>query len=70
LSIDQLREYSHVVDLVYRTGGTPLLNAARRLGAQTLDGVEILVQQGALSFELWTGVRPPLDAMREAARAD
>jgi shikimate dehydrogenase len=70
LKIDQLREYSYVVDLVYRTGGTPLLNAARRLGAQTLDGVEILVQQGALSFELWTGVQPPLDAMREAARAD
>jgi shikimate dehydrogenase len=70
LTIDQLREYSYVVDLVYRTGGTPLLNAARRLGAQTLDGVEILVQQGALSFELWTGVGPPLDAMREAARAE
>ena len=70
LTIDQLREYSYVVDLVYRTGGAPLLNAARRLGAQTLDGVEILVQQGALSFELWTGVRPPLDAMREAARSE
>lgn len=70
LRIDQLREYSHVVDLVYRTGGTPLVNAARRLGVQTLDGVEILVQQGALSFELWTGVRPPLDVMREAAKAD
>jgi shikimate dehydrogenase len=68
LRIDQLREYSHVVDLVYRTGGTPLLNAARRLGAQTLDGVEILVQQGALSFALWTGVQPPLAAMRDGAR--
>jgi shikimate dehydrogenase len=69
LDLDQLREYSHVVDLVYRTGGTPLLNAARRVGAQTLDGVEILVQQGALSFELWTGVRPPLESMRDGARA-
>jgi shikimate dehydrogenase len=68
LRIDQLREYSYVVDLVYRTGGTPLLNAARRLGAQTLDGVEILVQQGALSFALWTGVQPPLAAMRDGAR--
>jgi shikimate dehydrogenase len=69
LDLDQLREYPHVVDLVYQTGGTPLLNVARRVGAQTLDGVEILVQQGALSFELWTGVRPPLESMRSGARA-
>ncbi len=67
LGHDQLGEYSYVVDLVYRMGGTPLLRAARRTGARTLDGIEILVCQGALSFELWTGVRPPLDAMRAAA---
>ncbi len=67
LRFDQLREYSHVVDLVYLTGGTPLLNAARRLGVRTVDGVEVLVQQGALSFELWTGVEPPLRTMREGA---
>jgi shikimate dehydrogenase len=70
LKLEELREYSHVVDLVYRTGGTPLLNAARRLGVQTLDGVEILVQQGALSFKLWTGVQPPLEAMREGALSE
>ena len=56
-----------MVDLVYLTGGTPLLNAARRLGVRTVDGVEVLVQQGALSFELWTGVAPPLQTMREGA---
>ncbi len=67
LRFDQLREYSHVVDLVYLTGGTPLLNAARRLGVRTVDGVEVLVRQGALSFELWTGVEPPLQTMREGA---
>jgi shikimate dehydrogenase len=69
LGNDQLREYSHVVDLVYRTRGeTPLLDAARRLGVPTLDGIEILVQQGALSFQLWTGLAPPLEAMRKGAR--
>jgi shikimate dehydrogenase len=69
LGNDQLREYSHVVDLVYRTRGeTPLLDAARRLGVPTLDGLEILVQQGALSFQLWTGLAPPIEAMRKGAR--
>jgi shikimate dehydrogenase len=67
LGHDQLREYPYVVDLVYRTGGTPLLEAARLAGARTIDGLEILVRQGALSFELWTGVKPPLDVMRRAA---
>ena len=66
LTIDQLPEYSNVVDLVYRTGGTPLLKAAQSLGLRTLDGGEILVRQGALSFELWTARRPPLEVMRRA----
>jgi shikimate dehydrogenase len=66
LTFDQVGKYSYVVDLVYRTGATPLLAAAREHGARTLDGLEILVAQGALSFELWTGRRPPLDVMRRA----
>jgi shikimate dehydrogenase len=66
LTFDQVGKYSYVVDLVYRTGATPLLAAAREHGASTLDGLEILVAQGALSFELWTGRRPPLDVMRRA----
>ncbi|MHB8492659.1 MAG: shikimate dehydrogenase family protein [Solirubrobacteraceae bacterium] len=66
LTLDQLREYSDVVDLVYRSGETPLLTAARGLGLRTLDGGEILVRQGAASFELWTGRRPSLAVMRSA----
>jgi shikimate dehydrogenase len=62
-------EYGLVVDLVYRAGGdTALLSAAAEHGVRTLDGLEILVAQGALSFELWTGQAPPLEAMRAAAR--
>jgi shikimate dehydrogenase len=68
LTFDQVGEYSYVVDMVYRSGVTQLLVAAREHGARTLDGLEILVAQGALSFELWTGRRPPLDVMRRAAR--
>jgi shikimate dehydrogenase len=70
LGLDQLRDYSYVVDLVYGKRETPLLAAARRLGARTLDGLEILVRQGVLSFELWTGASPPLEAMRAGARGE
>lgn len=66
MTLDGLGEYSNVVDLVYRTGGTPLLAAARKLGLRTLDGAEILVRQGALSLRMWTGRDPPLDVMRKA----
>jgi shikimate dehydrogenase len=68
LTFDQVGEYSYVVDMVYRSGSTPLLAAAREQGLPTLDGLEILVAQGALSFELWTGSKPPLEVMRRAAR--
>lgn len=54
-----------VIDLVYVKGGTPLVRKARSLGLRTADGWGILLAQGARSFELWTGRRPPLDVMRE-----
>jgi shikimate dehydrogenase len=68
LTFDQVGEYSYVIDMVYRAGLTPLLAAAREHGARTLDGLEILLAQGALSFELWTGRAAPLEVMRRAAR--
>jgi shikimate dehydrogenase len=69
LTFDQVGEYSYVIDMVYRAGLTPLLAAAREHGARTLDGLEILLAQGALSFELWTGRAAPLQVMRRAACA-
>ncbi|HXW58399.1 MAG TPA: shikimate dehydrogenase, partial [Solirubrobacteraceae bacterium] len=54
---------------VYSTRSTKLLEAARKHGARTVDGLEVLVAQGALSFELWTGRKAPLETMRRAARA-
>jgi shikimate dehydrogenase len=65
---DDLGELSCVVDLVYGPGGTDLERAARAQGIPTVDGLEMLVQQGALSYESWTGRKPDLDAMRQAAR--
>jgi shikimate dehydrogenase len=68
LSADGLLEYATVVDLVYRAGGTALIREADQRGIATVDGLEILVRQGALSFTLWTGLTAPLDTMRTAAR--
>jgi shikimate dehydrogenase len=70
LTGDQVGEYSYVVDLVYIAGSTPLLAAAQARGARTLDGLEVLVAQGALSFELWTGRQAPVEVMRRAAREE
>ena len=53
--------------MVYRAGGTRLLEAARTRGARVVDGLEILVAQGAASFERWTGLDGSREAMREAA---
>jgi shikimate dehydrogenase len=67
IEADELGAGSLVVDLVYRAGGTQLLEAARTRGARVIDGLEILVAQGAASFERWTGMEAPREAMREAA---
>ena len=68
LDSDLLGTYEQVVDFVYSRGQTPLLSSARQLGIPTVDGLSILVAQGALSFELWTGRAAPLQVMRSAAR--
>jgi shikimate dehydrogenase len=55
-------------DLVYRGGAeTPFVHWASRACARAIDGIEVLVQQGALSFRRWTGQDPPLHLMRTAA---
>lgn len=55
-----------VIDLVYVEGGTPLTRKARSLGLRTADGWSVLLAQGALSFEWWTGLPAPRERMREA----
>jgi shikimate dehydrogenase len=59
-----------VVDLAYAADGgdTALVAAARAAGCEVIDGREALVRQGAKSFELWTGLRAPVDVMRAAVR--
>jgi shikimate dehydrogenase len=58
-----------VVDLIYNPIETRLLSEARARGAETLNGVPMLVYQGAASFEKWTGAYPPVDVMQKAVEA-
>jgi shikimate dehydrogenase len=62
-----LGDYGCVVDLVYAAAGTALIAQARARGIATVDGLELLVGQGALSFQRFTGIVPSLDVMRAAA---
>jgi shikimate dehydrogenase len=68
LSSDWFGFSQTVVDLVYGVGDSKLLQVAGEAGANVVDGLEVLVHQGAASFRIWTGVDPPIDVMREAAR--
>ena len=58
-----------IADIVYVPEETPLLREARTHGLRTLGGLAMLVYQGALAFELWTGVPAPTEVMLEAARS-
>jgi shikimate dehydrogenase len=60
--------YVCVVDLVYSPTETDLISAARRAGLAVVDGLQLLVAQGALGFELFTGRPAPREVMRQAVR--
>jgi shikimate dehydrogenase len=66
---DSLDETHQLVDLAYGPAETELARAARAHGAKVVDGLEVLVRQGAASLRIWTGLDPPIEAMRRAARA-
>jgi shikimate dehydrogenase len=55
-----------VCDLIYNPPETTLLRVARSRGCRTMNGMAMLVHQGALAFERWTGKPAPVHAMREA----
>lgn len=55
-----------VCDLIYSPPETPLLRRAREAGCRSLNGLGMLLYQGAAAFQLWTGIRAPVAAMRRA----
>ena len=68
LDITALSAHHTVCDLIYRK--TPLLEEAQKKGCRTIDGMGMLLWQGALAFELWTSAVPPVDVMRKALFQD
>lgn len=55
-----------IFDVNYNPSGIPLLKDAEKLGLIVIDGLELLLQQGMLQFELYTGLHAPEEAMRKA----
>ena len=55
------------MDIVYNPIETKLAKKAKAAGAKVVSGVEMLIYQGAASFEIWTGAKAPVEVMREAA---
>ncbi|MBE9529206.1 MAG: shikimate dehydrogenase [Proteobacteria bacterium] len=69
ITLSGLNSGAVVSDIVYSPLETPLLATARALSFAVHDGLSMLIAQGAVGFELWTGAKAPVDAMRQAAEA-
>jgi shikimate dehydrogenase len=63
---DLLNANLMVFDIIYNPFPTRLLREAKAAGAKTIDGLEMLVWQGAAAFEIWTAIKPPSDVMRQS----
>ena len=59
-----------VVDIIYNPPEPPLLKAAREKGCKTVNGLGMLVHQGAVAFEIWTGEKAPVETMREVLKRE
>lgn len=66
LDYDSLRPEMIVCDVIPNPMHTKFLQEAKKRGCKTFDGFSMLVNQGAISFKLWTGVDAPIDVMRTA----
>lgn len=67
--LDALHPGAAVMDLVYRPGETSWVKAARMRGHRALDGLPMLIEQGALAFERWFGRAPDREVMWQAVTA-
>jgi shikimate dehydrogenase len=66
VAIDRIPSGAAVVDLVYRPRSTAWVRAASAAGRRARDGMDMLLEQGALAFERWMGVQAPRAVMRDA----
>ncbi len=65
-----LRQARAVYDMIYRPPATGLLRAAKAAGCQTVNGLGMLLHQGAKALEIWSGQRAPIAVMRRALEAE
>jgi shikimate dehydrogenase len=68
VSPQRLPREAAVIDLVYRRGETEWVRRARQHGLRAVDGLPMLIEQGALAFERWFGLPAPRDVMRASVR--
>ncbi len=67
-AMQKLKEGAIAYDLIYTPNPTQFLRQAKLQGAITIDGLEMLVQQGAAALKIWVGQTPPVDIMRQSLR--
>ena len=68
VTADMMHSGQVIFDIVYSPLKTRLLTEAKKAGAVTIDGIRMLVLQGAESFRIWTGIEPPVGVMEQAVR--
>ncbi len=68
VAFDRIKKDAIIADIVYKPSGTSLLSEAKKHGFKTLSGEGMLLYQGALSFEIWTGRKAPFSVMKEAIK--
>ena len=68
VTADMMHTGQVIFDIVYSPLETRLLREAKNAGAVTIDGIRMLVLQGAESFRIWTGIEPPVGVMEQAVR--
>lgn len=66
--LEKLATRAIAYDLIYIPNPTQFLAQARQKGAMIIDGLEMLVQQGAIALEIWTGKKPPIEIMRQSLK--
>ncbi|MCK4924834.1 MAG: shikimate dehydrogenase [Spirochaetes bacterium] len=70
IDYESLVKYMTVCDVIPNPPRTPFLNEAEKRGAQTIDGLGMLVYQAAIAFKMWTGEEAPVEEMKRAINAE
>lgn len=68
IDVSQLKHSAVVCDIIYTPEKTPILLAAEEQGLTTINGLDMFINQGALSFEIWTGKKAHRTTMKKAVR--